>query len=200
MLQGNPSANRVALALLHHSMRDKQGAIVTTAVTNLDIHDIARSSRTYGLAAYYIVNPEPQQQAVVNRITGHWQSGGGRDYNPDRAEAFRLIRVVSWLEDAVKDMRERFQAEPFVVMTSARKVEGVKELHSAELRKLCTQAGERPVLLVFGTGHGIDDAVIRKSDALLEPILPEAESGYNHLSVRSAVAIFLDRIFGARSP
>jgi tRNA (guanine37-N1)-methyltransferase len=32
------------LALLHYPVRDKNGAIVTTAVTNMDIHDIARSA------------------------------------------------------------------------------------------------------------------------------------------------------------
>ena len=38
------------VALAHHPVLDKDGRIVTTAVTNLDVHDIARAARTFGLA------------------------------------------------------------------------------------------------------------------------------------------------------
>ena len=31
------------VALLHHPVYDKNGAIVTTAVTNMDVHDLARA-------------------------------------------------------------------------------------------------------------------------------------------------------------
>ena len=37
---------RLAIALVHHPVLDKGGAIVTTALTNLDVHDLARSART----------------------------------------------------------------------------------------------------------------------------------------------------------
>ena len=188
----------LSVALLHHSIRDKRGTMVTTAVTNLDIHDIARATRTFGVRNYYLVNPLAEQQAVVKRITGHWNTGGGRDYNPDRAEAFSRVKIVSWLKDAISDLETQTGVKPFVVMTSARAVDGVKNLHSTELRQQLPTL-KQPVLLVFGTGWGVDDAFIQDvGHAILEPILPESESGYNHLSVRAAVAIFLDRILGKR--
>ncbi len=34
------------VALLHHPVLDKNGLVVTTALTTMDIHDIARSART----------------------------------------------------------------------------------------------------------------------------------------------------------
>lgn len=195
MLKGKPC--RIYVALLHHSMRDKQGKIVTTAVTNLDIHDIARSSRTYGVKRYFLVNPLEEQQAVVKRIVGHWQSGGGRDYNPDRAEAFGILQVCSWLGDAVKEIAKEQQCDPLVVMTSARESPGVKLKGFSEVREQLTK--EQPVLLVFGTGWGISEELLRTADLVLKPILPERDSGYNHLSVRSAVAICLDRLLGERN-
>ncbi len=178
-------------------MRDKRGSVVTTAVTNLDIHDIARSSRTFGAKGYYLVNPIPEQQEVVSRIMGHWNGPGGREYNPDRSEAFSLIKVVSWLEDAIRGIAEATGKQPFVVMTSARKVNGVS-FKSAEKFRGDLKELDRPVLLVFGTGWGMTDEMMQKADLVLEPILPEVESGYNHLSVRSAVAIYLDRLLGER--
>lgn len=197
MVQETPSGSPVYVALLHHSMRDKRGDVVTTAVTNLDVHDIARASRTYGVAGYFIVNPLAEQKEVVMRIISHWLGSGGRDYNPDRAEAFSLVRWKDWLQDAISAIEEERGEKPFVVMTSARRTEGIPLRTVGEL-KVQIRETKRPVLLVFGTGWGIADEVLRTGDALLGPIEPERESGYNHLSVRSAVAIMLDRLLGAR--
>jgi hypothetical protein len=190
-----PSGGCVYVALLHHSMRDKNGAVVTTAVTNLDIHDIARSSRTYGVKNYFLVNPLAEQQDVVNRIIGHWQGSGGRDYNPDRSEAFDRVKVVSWFQDAVREIEAMEGQKPEVLMTSARKPEGLKWRSWKEARAMI---GQKPTLLVFGTGWGMTEELLREADAVLDPINPAAESGYNHLSVRSAVAIALDRLLGER--
>ncbi len=187
----------VYVALLHHSMRDKNGAIVTTAVTNLDIHDIARSSRTFGVKGYFLVNPLAEQQDVVKRIIGHWQGPGGRDYNPDRSEAFDRVSIVSWFKDAVNAIETTEGVKPEVLMTSARKPEDAKAKGWLEARAEFSRSGP-PRLLVFGTGWGMTDEFLREADAVLDPILPERESGYNHLSVRSAVAIALDRLLGER--
>lgn len=183
------------VALLHHSMRDKHGVVVTTAVTNLDIHDIARSSRTYGVKAYFLVNPLEEQQGVVKRIMGHWQVGGGRDYNPDRSEAFERVRIVSWFQDAVRAIEAEEGTRPEILMTSARHASG-SQRSWREAREGIAKPG-RPKLLVFGTGWGMTEELLAEADAVLEPIQPKEESGYNHLSVRSAVAIALDRLLGA---
>lgn len=196
MVTLNPSGSSAYVALVHHSMRDKNGAVVTTAVTNLDIHDIARSSRTYGVKSYFLVNPLAEQQEVVKRIIGHWQGSGGRDYNPDRSEAFDRVRIVSWLQDAVREIEALEGQKPEIWMTSARKPQGLhwKSWNDARLE---LKLG-KPKLLVFGTGFGMTEELLREGDAVLDPIEPEAESGYNHLSVRSAVAICLDRLLGQR--
>jgi hypothetical protein len=178
-------------------MRDKNGAVVTTAVTNLDIHDIARSSRTYGVKSYFLVNPLAEQQEVVKRIIGHWQGSGGRDYNPDRAEAFERVKVVSWLKDAIREIEGLEGSAPEVLMTSARRPEGLRWKSWSEAREELSRGG-KPRLLVFGTGWGMTEEMLREADAVLDPILPERASGYNHLSVRSAVAIALDRLLGER--
>lgn len=195
MLQNNPSGCSVYVALLHHSMRDKRGAIVTTAVTNLDIHDIARSSRTYGVKTYFLVTPLEEQQAVVKRIMGHWQEGGGRDYNPDRADAFERVRIVSWFQDAVSAIEAETGERPEILMTSAKRAAGVQRSWR-EARDQIAKPGKAK-LLVFGTGWGMSEELLEQADAMLDPIQPYLESGYNHLSVRSAVAIALDRLLGA---
>lgn len=197
MLDKNPSGCSVYVALLHHSMRDKNGAVVTTAVTNLDIHDIARSSRTYGVKRYFLVNPLEEQHSVVKRIMGHWQEGGGRDYNPDRAEAFGRVRIISWHKEVVAAIEEETGERPEVWMTTARCPEGMKSKGWSQARQELERPG-RPKLLVFGTGWGMTEEFLATADAVLDPILPAAESGYNHLSVRSAVAIALDRLLGQK--
>lgn len=187
----------VYIALLHHSMVNKRGESVTTAITNLDIHDISRSARTYGARGYYLVNPEEEQQRVANRIMGHWQSRGGFDYNPDRSEAFGQTKVVSWLNDAISDITALEGHAPRVVMTSARTVPGVKSLGFSAMRsEICKSTQAQ--LLVFGTGWGIEEDLLRSADAVLLPIRPNSDSGYLHLSVRAAAAIALDRLLGAQ--
>jgi hypothetical protein len=197
MLDKSPSGCSVYVALLHHSMRDKNGVVVTTAVTNLDIHDIARSSRTYGAKGYFLVNPLEEQQKVVKRIIGHWQGSGGRDYNSDRADAFERVKIVSWFREAVAAIETAEGVKPEVWMTSARGSETLKWKRWSEARAAIETAG-KPKLLVFGTGWGMTEELLNEGDAVLDPIYPQEESGYNHLSVRSAVAIALDRLLGQR--
>ncbi|TMA55668.1 MAG: RNA methyltransferase, partial [Deltaproteobacteria bacterium] len=47
----------VYLALLHYPVYDKNAQVVTTAVTNMDIHDISRAGRTYGVRGFFVVTP-----------------------------------------------------------------------------------------------------------------------------------------------
>ncbi|HEX7668153.1 MAG TPA: RNA methyltransferase, partial [Polyangiaceae bacterium] len=75
---------RVALALIHHPVVDRQGDIVTTAVTNLDVHDIARTSHTFGVGDFFVVHPVAAQRELVHRIVTHWVDGSGARRIPDR--------------------------------------------------------------------------------------------------------------------
>ncbi|MGZ3651657.1 MAG: RNA methyltransferase [Bdellovibrionota bacterium] len=197
MVAIDPSGCSVYVALIHHSMLDKNGAVVTTAVTNLDIHDIARSSRTYGVKNYFLVNPLAEQQDVVKRIIGHWQGSGGRDYNPDRSDAFERVKIVSWFQEAIREIEAIEGVRPEVLMTSARKPTGFRVQSWGDAREEIFRGG-KPRLLAFGTGFGMTDELLREGDVVLDPIFPQLESGYNHLSVRSAVAIALDRLLGER--
>lgn len=181
----------VHIALLHHPVLNKAGDIVSTAVTNLDIHDNARSARTYGVKSYYIVNPLDAQVELVTRILDHWRLGFGAKRVPNRVDAMNLVRISRTFDDVVSDIMDGRDGKPMVVSTCARKRERITSFK--EMRDRMAQ-NPGPYLIVFGTGYGLAEEIFEKSDALLEPIGNPSE--WNHLSVRGAVAITLDRLFG----
>jgi hypothetical protein len=181
---------RIAIALVHYPVLDGQGAVVTTAVTNLDVHDLARSARTYGCSDYFVVHPIGAQRELVERIREHWTEGSSGKRIPDRREALTLLRVVDSLERAVEALGGRDRVEVWV--TAARRLG--EPLRFAEARSRIAADG-KPVLLVFGTGWGLARTVIELADQRLEPI-ESVRAEYNHLSVRAACAIALDRLLG----
>lgn len=185
------------LVLLHYPVLDKNGQVVTTAVTNMDVHDIARSARTYGVRRFYVVTPVRALQLLVARILEHWETGFGSTYNATRKVALEIVRVQSDLEEAVVSAERESGARPLLVATSARRqaVPGTTTITHAELREGIASGG-RPYMLILGTGWGLAPSVIERADFLLEPIHGVAE--YNHLSVRAAAAIMLDRLRGPR--
>ncbi len=195
---------RCAVALVHHPVLDGKGAIVTTAVTNLDVHDLARSARSYGVIDYFVVHPIAAQRELVTRIRDHWMDGSSGRRIPDRREALTVLRIVDTLDAAIEALGGRDQVEVWV--TAARELGPVITFDAARARlgggaeTDGTENGtrdDRTVLIVFGTGWGLAASVLEAADGLLEPI--RATNGtYNHLSVRSACAIALDRLFGAR--
>jgi len=187
------SGGKFSIALVHYPVYDKNRQVVTTAVTNLDIHDIARAARTFGAESYYIVTPVADQQRLVNRVADHWQSGWGASYNPKRKLALDLIRVMPDLGAVLDDMESLHGRRPLVVVTGASGRDGaVTDRELAER----VRAGRENFLLLFGTGWGMTEELFDAADLVLAPI--SGSSDYNHLSVRSAVSIYLDRIFGSR--
>ena len=183
----------VATALVHHPVRDRNGAIVTTAITNLDVHDIARSSRTFDVERFYVVSPIAAQRAIVERILDHWREGEGATRLPERGDALERVEPVVSLEEAILDLERRHGRRPVVVATSARPPTDRATVSFATLRA-SLQASGTPHLLVMGTGHGLADRILAEADLVLEPI--SGRDGYNHLSVRGATAILLDRLLG----
>ena len=178
----------VDLALIHYPVSNKKGDIVTSAVTNLDLHDIARAGRTFGVNAYYVVTPLHDQQILVDRIVSHWTTGEGGRLNPARREALQLIRIKDSLDDVVSEIQQRGNGAPKVVVTSAKSSDdGI----SFETLRRQMQDGI-PYLLTFGTAWGLSDTVMKCADYTLDPICGGMD--YNHLSVRSAVSIILDRL------
>ena len=183
----------LAIALLHYPVYNKHREIVTTALTNLDLHDIARASRTFGLDRYYIVTPSSEQRDMALRIAGHWQEGWGSTYNTDRKEALEIVRVCESLEAAVSDFQTGFSKPVKTVITGAMPRPG--SIDCNELRRMLAD-GTTPYLLLLGTGWGLTDQVFESADHIMAPI--DGAGQYNHLSVRSAAAIMLDRLKGTR--
>jgi hypothetical protein len=183
---------RVAIALVHYPVLDGQGATVTTAVTNLDVHDLSRSARTYGCTDYFVVHPIAAQRELCERILAHWTEGSSGKRIPDRREALTVLRIVESLDAALDALGGRAGVEVWV--TAARSL-GESVTFTAARSRL--EGEGKPVLIVFGTGWGLAPGVLDAADALLEPIVA-ARGDYNHLSVRSACAIALDRLLGAR--
>lgn len=183
------------LALVHHPIVNKRGETITTSVTNMDLHDIARSCRTFGFKNYFIVTPIIAQHELLGKILGHWQTDTANQYNPDRFDALELIQVVSSLELAVQQITAIEGREPLVATTQAK-----TEQPSGDCQQLLklAQTQQQAILLVLGTGWGLHADVINKANFRLAPI--PAAADYNHLSVRSAAAIYTSRLSGVILP
>ena len=163
-----------------------------TSVTSIDVHDIARSSTTYGVEQFFVVTPLKDQQRIVGTLLDFWQKGIGVEYNRGRHEAVDRVRLKNSLTDVIGAIEAQEGKKPVVVTTSAG-THGHANLISYTDQHL-VWAHDSPVLLIFGTGKGLAQSVIQQSDYLLFPI--HGFSNFNHLSVRSAVAIVLDRWLG----
>jgi len=177
------------IALVHHPVYDKNRKIVATALTNLDLHDIARSSRTYGLAGFLIVHPVAAQRELAQRIAGHWLTEGA-EMNDFRRMAIERISVVATLEEGRALITERAGKPPLLVSTSAQ-----RDPQTVGYRALVREH-TGPTLIVLGTGWGLTEEALALCQRRLAPI--QGASDYNHLSVRSACAIILDRLYGDR--
>jgi tRNA (guanine37-N1)-methyltransferase len=189
---GANSRAPVYVGLVHYPVRDREGNIVTTAVTNLDVHDISRSSRSYGLAGYYVITPIEAQRALVGKILEHWVDGSGKRRVPERGVALSLCTPIDSIAATMAAIEATHGVAPRVVVTAARLPGGLAATSLAEVRAELAHS-QRPWLILFGTGHGLAQEVLEKAELALPPIRP---GSYNHLSVRAACAIILDRLFG----
>jgi len=183
----------LAIALLHYPVYNKHSEVVTTALTNLDLHDIARASRTFGLDRFYIVTPSSEQRLLADKIAGHWQDGWGAAYNADRKEALSIVRVCDTLNMARTEFQSCFSKPVQTVVTGA--AQRRDSIMFKELRQLLEDPAQ-PVMLLLGTGWGLTETCFEMADHILEPI--QGTGSYNHLSVRSAAAIMLDRLRGTQ--
>lgn len=186
-------ASKVYLALLHYPVYNKREEVITTSITNLDIHDIARSARTYAVERLFFIHPAEAQQRLAQDILKYWQQGYGSTYNTDRKEALSIVRLTNTLQDAVEEIRAACGQQPVIITTDARlfpNTIGYQELRAK------MENDDRPYLVLFGTGWGIERQLMQSFDYILEPII--GRGNYNHLSVRAAAAIILDRLLGGR--
>ena len=167
---------------------------MVTSIANFNLHDIARCARTYGVKGYYIINPVDSQKYLGRRIISHWQTGFGANFNPDRKEAFTVVRFADNLEETIEEITQEAGKLPKLIVTDAKQF--VDNVSYKEMRVLI-ESGKETYLLLFGTGWGMTEEILAKADYKLAPIL--GQDNYNHLSVRSAAAIILDRLLGAES-
>ncbi|AKT39830.1 RNA methyltransferase [Chondromyces crocatus] len=190
---------RIALALVHYPVLDRAGERVTTAITNLDLHDMARSARTYGAERLFVVHPVEAQRALATRIREHWIEGSGGRRIPDRAVALEVLQVVPTLEDAYQALATPTEGQParrgieLWTTAASSRFGDVTSMATARAR---IEQTDRPILIVFGTGWGLAPEILSDADVRLEPIRARADTGFNHLSVRAACAITLDRLLG----
>ncbi len=184
----------VYAALIHSPVLDRRGEKSTAAVTGLDLSDIARSCRTYGIDRFLVATPLSSQRELVKTVARHWTEGGGGKANPARKEAFFHLKTVASLSRAIEWIAKREKEPPLIIGTSAKNREGAFHWLEAK-RKILRE--KKAVLFVFGTGSGLHDEVLDQCSVILQPLSGGAED-YNHLSVRTAAGVIFDRFFGWR--
>jgi tRNA (guanine37-N1)-methyltransferase len=211
-MQTNRFERKIFVVLLHYPVIDRNGKEVVTSVTNLDIHDIARSCRTYGVERFFIVNPENEQARLVKEILDHWKKEINKIYHPARGKALALVEYAFSFEEVLNEVVRISSLagvqvpKPYVVMPDARNLPN--SISYAELRRRIFENqvskednGYQPIVIVYGTGWGISPSFFKNVDQILAPIRSTPNpindaSQYNHLSVRAAAAIVLDRLLG----
>lgn len=178
-------------ALMHTDVMLPNGTVGTTSVTSMDIHDIARSARTYGLKNYFIVTELEDQTRVVQTLLDFWQTGYGIEYNKNRHEAVQRVLLKKTFDEVIAAIKEREGVEPVVLATSA----NTGDAHSITyFDQELVWSHKKPVLLVFGTGKGLSAQLMKRADYVLEPV--EGFTDFNHLSVRTAAGVIFDRWLG----
>ncbi|MFC1869481.1 RNA methyltransferase [Thermodesulfobacteriota bacterium] len=182
---------RLYIGLLHYPVYNKNDQKIASSITNFDLHDLARLARTYSVKRFFVITPLDDQQDLAERILTHWTKGYGARYNNLRKEAIEVVSITSSLDGTISEIRKVEEEEPILIATDA----------SKQAEKAITYPGTieilrsgKAVFLIFGTAWGLHADVIERSDFVLEPI--EGKSDYNHLSVRTAAGIILDRLAG----
>lgn len=181
----------LAVALVHFPVYNKDGLVVSTSLTNLDIHDIARAARTYGAEPYFIVHAIPEMREFAREVVEHWTEGFGAGFKPSRKEALSFIEIEPDLAGVDRHLTRLWGRKPKFTVTSARKFPFTVTYD--EMREKIED--DEPICLIFGTGYGLIDEIMLEADYTLEPVYGPTD--YNHLSVRSAVSVILDRLRSA---
>jgi hypothetical protein len=183
----------VYIALVHHPVRDRLGETVTTAITNLDVHDLSRSARTYDLAGFFVVTPVEAQTKIVRAILDHWETGAAQRRVPARRQALALCQPATSIEEAEAEIERRHGVAPRRVATAAQRPGDGRDVDFDTASRIIRDASD-PFLILFGTGHGLVPETLESASLWLAPV--RGDASYNHLSVRAAAAIILDRLFG----
>ncbi len=179
---------KLYIALLHYPVINKNGEIIASAITNLDLHDIARASKTFGVKAFYVITPYDDQKSMAQEIIEHWTNGVGGEFNPIRKNAIELIKIKKSFKETIEEITRIENKKPETIAASAKEYEN----NISYLKLYKKIRNYNPFILTFGTAWGLSEEFIKNVDYILEPI--KGVTDYNHLSVRSAVSIILDRL------
>ncbi|HIC95801.1 TPA: RNA methyltransferase [Candidatus Bipolaricaulota bacterium] len=179
------------ISLIHYPILNRRGEITTTALTGLDVHDIARAAKTYEVKRYFIITPVPAQQGIAARIRRYWLE---TKVGHNRGEALELVEILGSYEESLEWIEREEGIRPLTVGTDARQLAYRYRQISYEELRARLETSPQPVYILFGTGWGLAGELLEQLDYLLPPILGPGE--WNHLSVRTAAAIILDRLRG----
>jgi len=179
-------------ALMHTDVLIKNQGVGNTSVTSIDLHDIARSAATYGIKNVFLVTPLEDQHVIMDIFFAFWKSEVGSNYNENRAHAVTALEKTYSLEETITWITQKEGTKPLIIATSAKEHAHVQAIDYKSQKEVWKH--NRPVLFLFGTGQGLCDEILAKTDFLLGPL--EGMVPFNHLSVRSAAAIIFDRWLG----
>ena len=188
--------HKTVVVLLHHPVTNRKGEIIATSITNMDLHDISRTCRTFEIDHYYLVSPIVEHQQLVGTIIDHWKKGSQAEWHPDRAEALSRVKVLSSFQEVKTDLAQLYPELLLeVAMPDARPLPNQLSYQQAR-EKWQGEEKQGIKVVVLGTGWGVAPSFYEEVHTYLGPIYgPLGTEGYNHLSVRAAAAIILDRLF-----
>lgn len=180
--------------LMHNEVMLPDQTVGTSSVTSIDIHDIARSSKTYGINHFFIVTKLEAQQKLVSDFLSFWHHGkGSAILKNQRGEAMKNVSLSQNLENVIDSIIEKEKIKPLIIATSSRtSIPHHRFITYHDQSLIWSQ--NRPILFLLGTAHGLSEELMNKCDYRLLPI--EGLSDFNFLSVRSAAAIIFDRWLG----
>ncbi|MBC8070890.1 MAG: RNA methyltransferase [Deltaproteobacteria bacterium] len=176
----------LSIALLHHPVLNRIGEEITSTVDHFDVMDGSRLTRTYGVQRFYVVNHVPAQQALVERLIRHGTAGDGREARGEFAHTLWAPDLASVVADETRVLGRR----PTVIATTAGQSPDAVGFATLRGRLI----GGEPMLVLFGKAWGLSTNALASADVRLAPI--DGGTGFNHLSVRSAMAIIVDRLLG----
>ena len=182
---------RLYIGLLHYPVYNKNYQTIASAITNTDLHDLARLARTYGIKKFFVITPLRDQQELAERILKHWTTGYGATYNQHRKEALELLAISKSLEETIREIFGLEGQKPIIIATDAHKQKTGSLTYRKAIEIIDT---DKVIMIMFGTAWGLDKDIVNQADYILDPI--EGNTNYNHLSVRTAAAIILDRLVG----
>ncbi|MDX8403718.1 MAG: RNA methyltransferase [Mariprofundaceae bacterium] len=169
-----------AVALVHYPILNRKGERSTTAVTSIDIHDFVRTCAMYDVGPVYMVHPAEGMHALIKDVAGYWLEGAGEARNPGRTESIKSLKLAKSIEEVLEGENYRLWYTSASPPSEA----------IADIDNLSEIKGKH--LIVFGTGSGLDYEAMPKPNGWLSPI--EGIGMVRHLSVRAALAIYLDRL------